>query len=183
MGEDGPRLPQALVAIDPGTKCGWAIWRPGWQSPESGTAVFTVDRGSSPGIRYLKFRSWLEGVSRLGVKAYVYEVQHHRGGYATDVLTNLTGRILEEAARTGAEHLGVHSATLKKWATGSGRADKNSMIAQAKKIWGIEPETDDQADALLLLAYGIEKLYPVEQADFQGEKHVRLSRRKWIMGG
>jgi hypothetical protein len=50
----------------------------------------------------------------------VYEQTHNRGGAATEVAAGFTTRVQEFAARHGIEHAAVHSATLKKFATGRG---------------------------------------------------------------
>ena len=43
--------------------------------------------------------------------------------------------------------------TLKKWATGSGKATKEDMIRAARDLGGREPIDDNHADAMLLCAY------------------------------
>jgi len=43
--------------------------------------------------------------------------------------------------------------TLKKWATGSGKATKQEMVDAANALWGLEPQDDNHADAMLLCAY------------------------------
>ena len=57
----------------------------------------------------------------------------------------------------------VNAATLKKWATGSGRAKKPEMIRAADMHWPDycmafnRPADDNEADALLLLAWAREE--------------------------
>ncbi len=51
----------------------------------------------------------------------------------------------------------VNVATLKLWATGSGRAGKDQMIAAAAERWGVEL-TNDEADAALVAAWGREEI-------------------------
>lgn len=146
-----------VLAIDPATSCGWALWQPGWEQPESGTQVFGLQRGESPGMRFLRFRKWLSSMTDdYSPGLYIYEQAHHRGGAATELCVGFVTRIQEEAATHNALHVPVHSATLKKWATGSGRAGKDEMIVRAEERWGVLPSTHDQADALILLAYGLE---------------------------
>ena len=162
-----------ILAIDPGTHCGWATWD--GQHVESGVQVFDLKRGESPGMRFLRFRRWLYAVAgvtsvRISVQRQqghlpdllVYEQAHHRGGAATEILVGMTTRIMEFAAEIGAEHVAVHSGTLKKFATGRGNASKADMIVAAEgwgARWGIgDTITDDNiADALLLLAWAREE--------------------------
>lgn len=61
----------------------------------------------------------------------------------------------------GIEHAAVHSATLKKWDTGSGRADKGAMLAAVRARWKPDVAGDDEADALALLHYALDRLVPL----------------------
>ena len=59
--------------------------------------------------------------------------------------------IVEMLARTHhARCLEEHPNSVKKWATGSGRAEKHEMVAAAEAR-GWAPANDDEADALMLL--------------------------------
>ena len=156
-------MPDRILAIDPGTHSGWATWD--GAHVESGVQVFDLKRGDSPGMRFLRFRRWLHDIGRnlyiyssipLHKALLVYEQAHHRGGAATEVLVGMTTRVQEFAAEIGAEHEAVHTATLKKWATGNGRASKEQMIAAACERYGVAVRDDNEADALLLLAWARE---------------------------
>ena len=59
----------------------------------------------------------------------------------------------ESCARHSIEHAGVHSATLKKWTTGKGNADKTAMIEADARRFGVPVTDDNEADALALLEY------------------------------
>ena len=143
-----------ILALDCGIRTGWASWSRGFM--ESGVQEFALQRGESPGMRFIRFRKWLvEMLKTTDAVVIAFEQAHHRGGYAVDLLVGMTTRIVEEAALRGIETAAVHSATLKKFATGSGRADKSAMMSAAEKRWGKRPATDDEADALCLLAWAI----------------------------
>lgn len=155
-----------ILAIDPGTKLGWALGRDG-RLIESGVEDLSPRRGESKGARFLRFRAWLAGAGMVGWSELkrpdlvIYEMAHHRGGAATEVGVGITTRIQEFAAEHGIECVGIHSATLKKRATGSGRAGKPDMIGRAMALFptsaaGYEDMTDDEADALCLLWLGFE---------------------------
>jgi len=83
-----------------------------------------------------------------------YEVPHHRGGDATRITVGMSAIALMLAAEFNAEVLGVHSATLKKAMTGSGRASKADMMRESEKFLGRKPIDDDEADAVLLSEFG-----------------------------
>jgi crossover junction endodeoxyribonuclease RuvC len=150
-----------LLALDLGTRCGWALWD--GARLESGVQVFDLKRGESPGMRFVRFNAWLASwapdTPRPALIAY--EQTHHRGGAATEVAAGLATRVQEFCARHGVEHVAVHSATLKKWATGKGNADKAGMLAAVCRRW--KPVTDDnETDAVALLQYALRELMPPE---------------------
>jgi hypothetical protein len=130
-----------ILALDVGTSTGWALLGATGRI-ESGTQRFDLKRGESPGMRFIAFTRWLAEVAR-----------HHRGGAATELLIGFTTRIVEFCARHGIQHAAVHSATLKRWATGDARADKQLMRAACAARWGHMPQTDDEADAVALVYY------------------------------
>ena len=89
----------------------------------------------------------------------VYEAPHHRGGAATELLAGFSTRVQEFASRHGFEYQSVHSGTLKKFAVGKGNAGKAEMIEAAKARWPDQHiEDDNQADALWILAWGMNEL-------------------------
>jgi Holliday junction resolvasome RuvABC endonuclease subunit len=147
-----------ILALDFGTKTGWATHNGGFGVP-SGTEEFPIKRGESPGMRYLRFSRWVGGQLNLyQVSLVVYEQAHHRGGYATALLEKMIGIMEMNCAALMIEYTPVHSATLKKWATGNGRADKEDMVlAAVQRFPDVAIKDDNQADALLLLAYAEEK--------------------------
>lgn len=139
-----------ILAIDPGTHLGWASSRDG--KIESGVQSFELGRGDSPGMRFLRFRAWFADMIRLTApELIVYERPVLRFGYSAEILSGFVTRIQELCAERGIEFEAVCNSTLKKRATGSGRADKAAMI-KAASAWTGRPIVDDnEADALCLL--------------------------------
>jgi len=153
-----------ILAIDPGTRLGWSSLFKGYV--ESGVHEFRLDRGDSPGIRFLRFRAWLvDMLAMTNPELVVFERPHMRGGYATDLLVGLVTRIQEECAARRIECEAIHSATLKKHATGSGRADKAAMLKSAREEWGKHITDDNEADARWILDWAIKKYAPGEKAE------------------
>jgi len=157
-----------VIALDLATKTGWALKdRDGRLA--SGVQAFELKRGESRGMRFLRFRKWLNEMlelCRMGKKhsatepgIIIFEQAHHRGGHATELAVGLVTDVLAEAARHGLEHMPVHTGALKKWATGKGNSGKPLMIARAKELFPkVEIIDDNHADALLLLSYGAEEV-------------------------
>jgi Holliday junction resolvasome RuvABC endonuclease subunit len=110
-------------------------------------------------MRFVLFRKWLlDMIAATRPQLVAFEQAHMRGGPATDLLVGMTTRVVEICAEMNIDHQPVHSMTLKKAATGSGKSDKDAMIKAAKKKFpGIEILSDDQADALCLLDYAIKE--------------------------
>lgn len=174
-----------VLALDLATRTGWAL-RARDGSVTSGVQVFDLRRGESPGMRFLRFRRWLNEVldtsygftgrtlaGELGAGVIAYEAAHHRGGHATAVGVGLTTIALEVAAGRALEVTSVHTATLKKHATGSGRAGKDDMVRAAAKRWPAQvglraahldggspadPLGEDEADALCVLAWALDEI-------------------------
>jgi Holliday junction resolvasome RuvABC endonuclease subunit len=145
-----------ILALDLGTTTGWA-YREGARI-ESGVQTFDVKRGESPGMRYVRFNRWLDEMMRLRRGALlVFEQAHHRGGAATEVAAGFSTRVLECAARLDLEHAAVHTATLKKFATGKGNAKKAEMLGAVCRRWKAVTD-DNEADAIALLYYAIAEI-------------------------
>ena len=139
-----------ILGLDCATKTGWAVCE-GGKILESGVQDFTKKRGDSNGMMFLRYRQWLsEMLYTYKVSLCVYEQAHHRGGAATEICVNLTGRVQEECDRLKIEYATVHTGTLKKFATGSGSAKKPEIMAAAEKIIGRPPIDDNEADAIFI---------------------------------
>jgi Holliday junction resolvasome RuvABC endonuclease subunit len=146
-----------ILSLDLATKTGWAS---NVHGRRSGVVEFALKRGESPGMRFLRCRAWLNEIWSLlsgQIDIIAYEQAHHRGGAATAVCVGLVTEVLAFAAEHNIELMPVHTATLKKFATGSGRADKKDMV-QAAKERGWEPQDHNEADAQLLLDYAISEI-------------------------
>ena len=153
-----------IFAVDSATITGWATLIDG--VIESGSVDFTVKKEESRGMLFLKFNRWLDEMygfaQHIGadgeLRSYdliVYEQAHYRGKSATLICTGLTTRLMEFAVKIGAECVGAHSGTLKKFATGSGKASKEDIMAWFKEQTGRDPVDDNEADAYCLLRYAM----------------------------
>ncbi len=146
-----------ILALDLATTTGWAT---NALDRVSGTVEFALRRGESPGMRFLRCRAWLNEFWQLigaRLDVLVYEQAHHRGGAATAVCVGLVTTAQSFAAEHDIELMPVHTASLKKWATGKGNASKEMMI-EAARVRGWQPQDDNEADAELLLDYAISTL-------------------------
>lgn len=143
-----------ILALDTGIHTGWATLMD--CTIESGVQDFTKRRGESNGLMFLRFNSWLNEMQQLSmikIDLVVFEQAHHRGGYATEIGVGLTTRVQEFACRIKAEYMAVHSGTLKKFITGSGKASKEDMMKYFEEKRGRKPIDDNEADAYCLLMF------------------------------
>lgn len=141
-----------ILTLDCGTKTGWASEVDG--RIESGVQDFGLKRGESKGIRFLRFNTWLNDMLEL-IKPHivVYEMAHFRGGSATEILVGMTTRIEQFCEEKKIEYSSVHSGSLKRFATGKGNASKEDMRRAAVLKYERMVYTDDEADALHILAW------------------------------
>jgi len=141
------------LAIDAATMSGWAFRMNGLVHSGTYNCQHDVKR-ESPGMRFLRFTTWLTTtIKDLTPVRVVYEQSHQRGGAATTVSVGLTTHIMSTCAALGVEHESVHSRELKKWLTGKGNASKEEMIAKVNESTGLQITDDNEADAIALLLY------------------------------
>jgi len=111
---------------------------------------------------FLRFNKWLGDMYALTadgkIDLIIYEQAHHRGGAATEIAVGLTTRVQEFAEKIRAECASVHTATLKKYITGNGRASKQDMMNWFAETVGREPVDDNEADAMALLYYAAKEI-------------------------
>lgn len=147
----GRRCAIKILALDLATKTGWAYGETedSHVCVHSGVQDFSLKRGESGGMRLLHFDRWIyQMLAETDPKVVVYETPHHQGGHATEVLLGLVGILQKAACEAKVEYSSVHSATLKKFATGSGRASKEEMKIRAIQRFARQVVDDNEADAL-----------------------------------
>lgn len=145
-----------ILGLDLGSTTGWAVADDNGITA-SGTWYIAPRRGESPGCRYLHLRSYLYEVLRAfdAFDLVVYEAAHHRGGAATEYAVGCVTTVQAWCAQRTIEHASVHTATLKKFATGSGKADKEKMLTAARWMAGRAVSDDNEADAIHAALYGL----------------------------
>ena len=146
-----------LLALDLATITGWAL-RTGAGAIVSGTVSFRPSRYDGGGIRYLRFRAWLDSVANdaggIGVIHYE-EIRRHLGTDAAHVFGGLLATLTAWCEQRGIAYQGVPVGTIKRFIAGKGNADKDAVIA-AIRARGFAPADDNEADALAILLWAIE---------------------------
>jgi hypothetical protein len=148
------------LALDLGTKCGWAVMRDGTLE-NSGVWDLSPKRGDSSGMRFVHFRGRLramrEGYPDIGDVVYELAVGGYRGNYAPELYGGFQATLTTWCQDHSIRYQGVPVGTLKKWATGKGSAKKDMMVEAACKRTGLDITDHDQADAVLLALYAAEQ--------------------------
>ncbi len=144
---------KTILAIDPGTKCGWCLWR------ESGcvSGVWNLKEGrfEGGGMRYLRLTHFLdEAHEAADVDMVAFEeVRNHMGIDAAHIYGGIIATITSWCEFNKIPYQGIPVATIKAFATGKGNAKKDAMIAAAAEKWpeaGIKD--DNEADARWIAA-------------------------------
>ena len=145
---------EQILALDPATKTGY------FSLHEAGVWNFTESKRRNGNKMHGAFRAMLLAyMRRYGIRQVVAEdVSVNRHFYDLRRLAELRGILLEVCDELDLpEPEFVNPATLKKWATGDGHADKAQMIAACKSRYGIVPVDDNAADACHLFHYYIRR--------------------------
>ena len=138
-----------IIAFDLGRNFAWAYNGKGLMT---GSINFgEVPRAHRQGllIDYLK-RLFIQ--IPAGVEAVIYETPFARGRDATRSLWGIAGIIEGTATNAGLPVVDAAVPTIKKFATGHGKACKEDMIAAAQKF-GYKGDNEHEADAVCLLMY------------------------------
>lgn len=140
----------AILALDLGTKAGYAIHRNG--EITCGTQRFMQRRSWHPGRRWSDYRSWLSSlVADQQVTLIAYEdVKRHAGTYAAHCYGGFLSMTEMIAQQHNVELISFGVGTIKKEWAGKGNAKKHHMIAEAERR-GFSPPDDNAADALAIL--------------------------------
>lgn len=141
-----------ILAIDLGTKTGWAIKNE--FGITSGSVSFKQDRFSGGGMRYLQFQRWLNKLPKVDI-VYFEEVRKHLGVDSAHAYGGFLSHLTSWCELYKIPYQGVPVGTIKKAATGKGNASKTEVIEVIKAL-GYNPNDDNEADALALLHLAVE---------------------------
>ena len=150
-----------IRTLDLGTNTGWAIWQQqetgaGYQV--SGTINFKNDRFQGGGMRFLRFRNWLDDLNTGDAITSVYfeEVRRHIGTDAAHVYGGFLATLTSWCEDHQLPYQGVPVSHIKRHITGKGNASKHEVIKAITSL-GYFPKDDNEADALALLEFIIKQ--------------------------
>lgn len=171
-----------ILSFDFGLMSGYAIVNEHCQGDpllaEYGEKSFKGKKTPAHGIVFLHVNQWIHATVaqayRLALEhedtelplQVVVEKPHMRQFAATKLAMVMYGLAEMHCSRVSGIFSDCHTGTLKKWATGHGKADKADMIAAARVIFpaGTTDCGEHAADAMLLAAH---RLYEERGADLR----------------
>ena len=148
---------QTILALDLGTTTGFAL-RGADGAITSGTLSLRPSRYDGGGMRYVRFRAWLDGMAEdtPGIAAIHFEeVRRHLSTDSSHVYGGFLAMLTAWCEQRGIAYQGVPVGTIKRHITGKGNADKAAVIA-AIRARGFNPVDDNEADALAILLWATE---------------------------
>jgi Holliday junction resolvasome RuvABC endonuclease subunit len=142
-----------MLALDVATITGWCT------KTASGVWKLAPKKDESKGMRLIRFKAKLKEICEMEeIKLIVFEMPAIAGKFPNFVGMEMMGVLKLFCEENGINHTGYPPKRLKKEVTGNGNASKNDMIEYCKNHYGIDPETDDEADAVCLYHYAIKDL-------------------------
>jgi len=145
-----------ILAIDPALQLGFAHTK--GKSIKHGSESFHNNKWDGAGMKFRKFRAWLDDFQNYDV--IVYEaVEAHSSTYAAHCYGGWVAIIQEFCELYTIPYTGYAVGTIKKSFTGKGNAKKADMIKEAR-IRGHNVVDDNAADACAILHLALEKLSP-----------------------
>ena len=144
---------KTILALDLGTTAGWALVHN--DHITSGTINFKNDRFQGGGMRFLRFRKWLDDMKELtgGVQAvYFEEVRRHLGVDAAHVYGGFLATLTAWCEDNELPYQGVPISHIKLHVTGKGNASKQEVIDGVRAL-GHAPRDHNEADAIALLKW------------------------------
>lgn len=135
-----------ILALDIATTTGWAT------AHASGTWNFKPKRGESEGMRVFRFRATVKEIiqsSDITVVSYERPAGQHKSSIM--VASEMIGVLKHLCEELKVNYASYSASEIKKHWTGKGNANKEAMIAEAKKRFPqLEIIDDNHADALAL---------------------------------
>jgi Holliday junction resolvasome RuvABC endonuclease subunit len=157
-------MARCLLALDLGTTTGFCVGNAAASS--SGTANFKPGRFEGGGMRFVKFRGWLNEMSgAYPIDQVAFEeVRRHAATDAAHVYGGLMATLTAWCEERSIPYEAVPVGTIKKHWTGKGNADKAAMIAESERR-GLSPADDNEADAQALFDFKFAQADTAQRAD------------------
>jgi len=164
-----------LLCLDVASTTGWAYWDSASPKKVKSGAwdCGKIKLDESKDMRLLRMEANLNEMLELGIDLVLFECARSKGSKtqsrALIVQGELQGIVKRFCTVNNILYQGISPTTIKLSATGDGGASKQDMIAAAKTNFNKKIESEDEADALGLLFWGIKRYGSI---DLQALKDV-----------
>lgn len=151
-----------VLALDLGTRFGYALLTNGVLTHGSINTKKAKDK-KERGPRFLRFYDELDSMlyrldgEEVDLLVVYEDVKRHVGTAAAHVYGGYKAIMEMWAHDYGFKCEGVGVGTIKKHITGKGRASKEEVIEAVNKVYGFSVTDDNEADALAILHYALNK--------------------------
>ena len=141
-----------VLALDLGTKCGFALQHPTGLMISDTWTLDAKKRKESHGMRFIRFRQHLDQLHKDWNLTLIYfeEVRRHMSCDAAHAYGGYMAILLAWCAENDVEYMSVPVGEIKKAWTGRGNAKKEDMVEEARRR-GYDPCDDNEADAIAIL--------------------------------
>jgi Holliday junction resolvasome RuvABC endonuclease subunit len=153
------KIGTAYLGLDLGTHTGFARYDHFAKGGAflSGQWNFSPKKHDAQSLRFTRFKDEVRSHLALGVDMVFYEaVRRHMGTDAAHIYGAFLAALHEVCEEYKTPFRGLEVGEIKKFATGKGNAKKEAMVS-ACAMWGFNPQSEDEADAIAILKFGMEK--------------------------
>lgn len=152
-----------ILAIDPGTHCGYAN---NYSKDASGVWELKPARLEGPGMRYLRFKNEFSAIAARGAEMVVFEeVRRHAGTAAAHVYGGIVAQLMAVCEEKNILYTSVPIGTWKKTVCGKGNMKPADYLAFVQKDMYPKCQSEDEAAALCILEWA-EMQYNASQPDY-----------------
>ena len=138
-----------ILAIDPATQLGYAYCIVSRGGVKHGSESFHNKDWDGAGVRFMKFKAWLESFEELDLIAYE-AVNFSKFGNDNKIYNRWIGVLQAHCEENNIPYTGYDVKEIKKFWAGKGNAKKDDMIRVAREK-GYNPKDDNAADAIAIL--------------------------------
>lgn len=138
-----------ILALDPATQLGYAYQTGTKGAIRHGSESFHNAKWEGAGVRFMKFKAFLESFEELDLIAYE-AVENHTSTYAAHAYGGWIAILQAHCEERNIPYTGYGVSEIKKFWTGKGNAKKDDMIRVAREK-GYNPKDDNAADAIAIL--------------------------------
>jgi len=158
MKEEKKVVLAVVLALDLGTKTGWALYNGNKILSNVEDFSLKTNEKNRQGKRFEKFETFLNLMHEEHNIDYVFfekVMQHHKSRAAGAIYNGFWAVLINWCEKNKINYVGMAVGTIKLFIAGKGNASKDDVINSVKNRGFSDIKDDNEADALALLLYAI----------------------------